>query len=137
MSAQSDPTQPTVLVFDDEEDLRDVMCRMLQRRGFTALSVAEPHDAVAVCKEYPGDIDVLLADLGMPDAVGLGVARDTRAVRPGIRVIYVSGLPKEAAVSRGLLQQTDTVVQKPFKGETLVAAVRECLEHAGAAADSR
>ncbi|GGJ82134.1 hypothetical protein GCM10010123_09850 [Pilimelia anulata] len=118
---------PTVLVFDDEDDLREVMCRMLERKGFTALPAGDPNDAVAVCKEHQGDIHVLLADLGMPDAIGLGVARDTRAVRPGIRVVYVSGLPKESAVSRGLLHDEDTVIQKPFTTDGLVAAVREIL----------
>jgi DNA-binding response OmpR family regulator len=125
-----------VLVFDDEEDLRDIMCRMLRRRGFTALSAGDPQEAVSACREHDGEIDVLLADLGMPDAVGVEVARETTALRPGLRVLYVTGLPKDAAVRQGIVDETATVVQKPFTTENLVNAVRAALRapagsHAG------
>jgi len=127
MSAPTLPPHPTVLVFDDEDDLRDVMCRMLERRGFTALATGDPADAVSVCRQHVGDIHVLLADLGMPEATGVGLAREATAVRPDLRVLYVSGLPKEAAVRQGIVDDGATVVQKPFTTDSLVAAVRGAL----------
>ncbi|HYN93396.1 MAG TPA: response regulator [Pilimelia sp.] len=127
MSAPVQPEQPTILVFDDEEDLRDVMCRMLERRGFTALSAGDPGSAVSVVRQHTGDIHVLLADLGMPDAIGVELAREATAVRPDMRVLYVSGLPKEAAVRQGILGDEATVVQKPFTTDSLVSAVRHAL----------
>jgi DNA-binding NtrC family response regulator len=125
------------LVFDDEDDLRDVMCRMLERRGFTTLPAPDPAAAVDVCRRHDGRIDVLLADLGMPDAIGVELARAVTAVRPEMRVLYVSGLPKEAAVRQGVVDPAATVVQKPFTTDGLVAAVRDALaaaegSHAGA-----
>ncbi|HEU5109570.1 MAG TPA: response regulator [Micromonosporaceae bacterium] len=117
----------TVLVFDDEEDLRDIMCRMLQRKGFNAMPAAEPADAVAVCREYDGEIDVLLADLGMPDAVGVDLAREATAIRPGLRVLYVTGLPKDAAVRQGIVDEGALVMQKPFTTDGLLSAVNEAL----------
>jgi DNA-binding NtrC family response regulator len=136
MSAPAPSRQHTVLVFDDEEDLRDVMCRMLERRGFTALPAGDPDDAVAVCRRHDGEIHVLLADLGMPGAIGVELAREALAVRPDMRVLYVSGLPKEAAVRQGIVDDAATVVQKPFTTEDLVTAVHEALSapsgsHAG------
>jgi DNA-binding response OmpR family regulator len=130
------PAQATVLVFDDEEDLLDVMCRMLERRGFAVLPVADAAEAVAVCRRHPGTIDVLLADLGMPEAIGVDLARQVTGARPEIRVLYVSGLPKEAAVRAGIVAEAAIVVQKPFTTDGLVAAVREALSasagsHAG------
>jgi DNA-binding NtrC family response regulator len=137
MAAPVLPQQPTVLVFDDEEDLRDVMCRMLERRGFTTLPAGDPDDAVSVCRRHEGEIHVLLADLGMPDGIGVGLAREAIAVRPDLRVLYVSGLPKELAVRQGIVDDHATVVQKPFTTDSLVAAVRDVLgapagSHAGA-----
>jgi DNA-binding response OmpR family regulator len=121
------PESPTVLVFDDEDDLRDVMCRMLERRGFATLAAASPDDAVSVCRTYAGRIDVLLADLGMPEAIGVQLALDATALLPGLRVLYVSGLPHEAAVRQGILAEEATVVQKPFTTDSLVAAVHGAL----------
>ena len=123
------PEHPTVLVFDDEDDLRDVMCRMLDRRGFATLAAARPDDAVSLCQTHPGEIHVLLADLGMPDAVGVRLAQEATAARPDMSVLYVSGLPKEAAVRQGLLTDEASVLQKPFTTDSLVTAVREALEH--------
>jgi DNA-binding NtrC family response regulator len=127
MSAPAVPQHPTVLVFDDEDDLRDVMCRMLERRGFTTLPTGDPAEAVSVCRRHEGEIHVLLADLGMPNAVGVDLAQQATAVRPDLRVLYVSGLPKEAAVGQGIVDDAATVVQKPFTTDSLVTAVREAL----------
>lgn len=127
MSAPTLPEQPTVLVFDDEEDLRDIMCRMLERRGFTTLPAGDPRDAVSVCRRHDGEIHLLLADLGMPDAIGVELAREATAVRPDLRVLYISGLPKESAVQQGIVDDDATVVQKPFTTESLVSAVRGAL----------
>lgn len=127
MSAPAPTQQPTVLVFDDEDDLRDIMCRMLERRGFTTLPTADPDDAVSVCRRHDGEIHLLLADLGMPDAIGVELAREVTAVRPGLRVLYISGLPKDVAVRQGIVDDEATVVQKPFTTESLVSAVRGAL----------
>ncbi|HWH00807.1 MAG TPA: response regulator [Pilimelia sp.] len=131
MSMTAMPPNATVLVFDDEDDLRDVMCRMLQRRGFQTLSSGTPEDAVAVCRQHQGDIHVLLADLGMPHAIGVGLARQACQIRPDLRVIYVSGLPHEAAVRQGIVDENAAVVQKPFTTDGLVAAVCQALDPTG------
>ena len=71
MSQASAPEKrPTVLVVDDEEDLRDIMRRMLERRGFTTLVAGDSKQAIAVCREHPGDIDILVTDLGLPGVSG-------------------------------------------------------------------
>jgi DNA-binding NtrC family response regulator len=128
MSAPVLPYHPTVLVFDDEEDLRDVMCRMLERQGFTALPAGDPQAAVSVCRRHEGEIHVLLADIGMPEGIGAELARRATAVRPDLRVLYVSGLPKESAVRQGIVDDDATVVQKPFTIDGLVSAVRAALD---------
>lgn len=127
MSAPAPPQRPTVLVFDDEDDLRDIMCRMLERRGFATLPAGDPDDAISVCRLHDGEIHLLLADLGMPDAIGVELARQATAVRPDLRVLYISGLPKEVAVRQGVVDDDVTVVQKPFTTDSLVSAVRGAL----------
>jgi DNA-binding NtrC family response regulator len=128
MSQAPEPeTRPTVLVVDDEEDLRDIMRRMLDRRGFATLTAGDSQEAIAVCREHPGEIDVLVTDLGLPGASGGELSRTATELRPGMRVVYISGLPKEMAVLEGLIDEQAVLVKKPFSTELLVSALREVL----------
>jgi DNA-binding response OmpR family regulator len=127
LDSPSFPFPATVLVVDDEDDLREAMRRMLDRRGFRTLVAAGPVEAESICEHYDGVIDVLLTDLGMPAASGGDLARTLTAMRPDLRVLFVSGLPKDVAVEKGLLQAADPLLQKPFTFEALVTAVRDRL----------
>jgi DNA-binding NtrC family response regulator len=128
MSQAPEPeTRPTVLVVDDEEDLRDIMRRMLERRGFLTITAGDSHQAIAICREHPGEIDVLVTDLGLPGASGGELSRTATELRPGMRVVYISGLPKEMAVLEGLIDEQAMLVKKPFSTELLVSALREVL----------
>lgn len=121
----SDPSDAIVLVVDDQEDLREAMCRMLERQGFRVLSARDAAEAEALCARHDEAIDVLLTDISLPASSGGDLARALTGVRPGLRVVYVSGLPKETAIERGLVRAEDHFVQKPFTSESLVRAVRQ------------
>jgi DNA-binding response OmpR family regulator len=121
-------TAPTVLVVDDEEDLREAIRRMLERRGFTTLTAAGPAEAETLCREHGGTIDLLLTDLTLPGGSGGDLARTATSMRPDLRVLFVSGLPKEVAVGRGLVAEEAAMVQKPFTSDRLAEAVRSALE---------
>jgi DNA-binding NtrC family response regulator len=116
--------RPTVLVVDDEEDLRDIMRRMLERRGFDTLIAGDSESAITVCSEHEGPIDVLVTDLGLPGASGGELSRAATAVRPDMAVVYISGLPKDIAVTKGLIGDDALLVKKPFTSELLVEALR-------------
>ena len=128
MSADPSPAErPTVLVVDDEEDLRDIMRRMLERRGFDTLTAGDSAQAIETCREYTGDIDVLVTDLGLPGVSGGELSRTATALRPAMGVVYISGLPKDIAVSKGLIESDALLVKKPFTSELLVEALRTVL----------
>jgi DNA-binding response OmpR family regulator len=116
--------RPTVLVVDDEEDLRDIMRRMLERRGFDTLVAADSEQAIAACRDHDGDIQVLITDLGLPGASGGELSRAATALRPGMGVVYISGLPKDIAVTKGLIGDDALLVKKPFTSEVLIEALR-------------
>jgi DNA-binding response OmpR family regulator len=123
-------TRPTVLVVDDEEDLRDIMRRMLERRGFATLTAGDSQQAITACREHPGEIDILVTDLGLPGVSGGELSRTATELRPEMRVVYISGLPKDMAVAEGLIGQDAMLVKKPFSTELLINALREVLaEH--------
>jgi DNA-binding response OmpR family regulator len=119
--------RPTVLVVDDEEDLRDIMRRMLERRGFATLVAGDVDQALRACRDHDGPIDVLVTDLNLPDTSGAELCRAVDVLRPGLHVIYISGLPKDIAVSKGLIDEDASLVKKPFTSETLVQALRSAL----------
>jgi CheY-like chemotaxis protein len=125
----SEPTtgRPTVLVVDDEEDLRDIMRRMLERKGFQALVAGDPTQAVDTCRQYEGDIDLLLTDLGLPGVSGGELARTASEIRPDMRVVYISGLPREIALDQGLIGSDARLIRKPFTSDALVETVRTAL----------
>ncbi|HEY0003036.1 MAG TPA: response regulator [Actinoplanes sp.] len=128
MSQPPEPeTRPTVLVVDDEEDLRDIIRRMLERRGFDTLVAGDPQQAITVCREHPGDIDILVTDLGLPGVSGGELSREATELRPGMRVVYISGLPKDLAVSDGLIDEDALLVKKPFGAESLIEALRSVI----------
>jgi DNA-binding response OmpR family regulator len=116
--------RPTVLVVDDEEDLRDIMKRMLERRGFDTLVAGDPEQALATCRDHAGDIDVLVTDLGLPGASGADLSRAAVALRPEMGVVYISGLPKDIAVTKGLIGDEALLVKKPFTSDLLIEALR-------------
>ena len=116
--------RPTVLVVDDEEDLRDIMQRMLERRGFDTLVAGDPEQALATCRDHAGDIDVLVTDLGLPGASGADLSRAAVALRPEMGVVYISGLPKDIAVTKGLIGDEALLVKKPFTSDLLIEALR-------------
>jgi DNA-binding response OmpR family regulator len=125
--AQLPSERPTVLVVDDEEDLRDIMRRMLERRGFNAIVAGDSVQAIATCREYPGDIDVLVTDLGLPGVSGGDLSRTAAGLRPAMRVVYISGLPKDIAISKGLIDADALLVKKPFTSELLIGALNTVL----------
>ena len=124
---ESSGERPTVLVVDDEEDLRDIMRRMLERRGFDTLVAGDLPEAVATCRDHAGDIDVLVTDLGLPGASGGELSRAASELRPGMGVLYISGLPKDIAVTKGLIADDALLVKKPFTSEVLVEALRTVI----------
>jgi CheY-like chemotaxis protein len=123
--------RPTVLVVDDEEDLRDIMRRMLERRGFSTLVAGDPESALAVCQDHAGDIDVLVTDLGLPGVSGGELSRSAKTLRPHMGVVYISGLPKDIAVTKGLIGEDALLVKKPFTSELLIEALRLVIDERG------
>lgn len=120
--------RPVVLVVDDEEDLRDIMRRMLERRGFNTLAAADADEALQLCREHPGAIDIVLTDLALPSLGGHQFAEAAAAFRPNVRTVFMSGLPREIAVAHGLITEDETLMKKPFSAEELIAALRALSE---------
>ena len=114
---------PTVLVVDDEHELRHLVGRILSEEQFDVLEAACGREATAIAASHPGTIHLLLTDIVMPGDDGLTVARQVRAIRPDIAVAYLSGYTDEALVP----DAPDLLLRKPFLPAALLAHVRAAL----------
>jgi PAS domain S-box-containing protein len=118
----------TILVVEDELALRELTCVLLQEAGYTVLESTGVEDAIATGKDSQRKIDLLLTDIVMPRLDGRELANQLVALRPNLRVLYMSGYTDDVIVHRGLLKQATVLVQKPFTKAKLLRKVRETLD---------
>jgi hypothetical protein len=118
----------TVLVVEDEELVLDVATRILTQHGYRVLAARSGAEAVTVIDAHEGPIDLLLTDVVMPGATGKEVAERVSAVRPAIRVLYMSGYPESVIASQGVIEPGIRLLSKPFKASDLLEHVRAVLD---------
>jgi PAS domain S-box-containing protein len=124
----------TVLVVEDEEGVRHLARLALTTVGYTVLEACCGPEAIALAERHPGPIHGLVTDLVMPKMSGREVAERLLAIRPDLKVLYVSGYTDEAVQHHGVLEPGKSFLHKPFNPVTLARKVREVLDGAEQAA---
>jgi CheY-like chemotaxis protein len=117
----------TVLVVEDEDGLRKLATKLLQRQGYTVLAAANAEEALRIFASRPS-IDVLLTDVVMPGASGPELTRQLLEQQPALKVIYMSGYTEEGIVNHGVLKPGIAFLHKPFTSQTLGQKIREVLD---------
>jgi PAS domain S-box-containing protein len=118
----------TILVVEDQDDLRRLVATVLRARGYRVLDAPDGRSALRVLAETAEKIDLLLTDVIMPDITGKEVADHAQKSRPGIRVVFMSGYPGEVIARKGILDRQVAYLAKPFSLEALTAKLREILD---------
>ena len=129
LEPESRPGSETILLVEDEDVVRDLTRRVLERQGYTVLACADGAEAIALAERDDRMIDLLLTDVVMPGLRGYEVARLVAASRPEIKILYMSGYAEEALVGRPALAAS-ALIEKPFAVDALARRVRETLEAA-------
>src|SRR6266545_510830 len=122
----------TVLVVEDDQQVRTVACDTLRRHGYLALEAGTPEKALSICVEHPGPIHLLLTDVVMPGMNGYELANQVIPLRPDVRVAYMSGYTRDFGSRDRTQGPTGAFIQKPFTPEALARKVREALDAAPA-----
>jgi two-component system, cell cycle sensor histidine kinase and response regulator CckA len=117
----------TILLVEDETQVRNLTRAILSRQGYRILTAASPADALAIVEAATGNIDLMLTDIVMPQMNGLELAEKIRSVRPSLKVLFMSGYTDNAAVNQGILSRDMPFIQKPFTAAALHKKVREVL----------
>jgi signal transduction histidine kinase len=120
------PGRETVLVVEDEDAVRQFAVESLRRHGYHVLQASSGEDALKVASSYDGTIDALVSDVVMPGIKGPELAARLRALRPGVRVLLMSGYAADV-VTPGDLKDA-SLVAKPFSPASLSRAVRSVLD---------
>jgi PAS domain S-box-containing protein len=118
----------TVLVVEDELAVLDLACRILKSAGYSVLTARNGLEALEIVRGHSGPIDLLLTDVVMPRIAGPELARQFHALRPGSRVLYMSGYTGETVGRQGVLPEGVQLVEKPFTPDVLTARVRKTLD---------
>ena len=120
----------TILVVEDQEEVRSVIRRMLEGRGYRVLVAAGGHEALRLGSELETSqtIDLLVTDVVMPLMSGREVALLLGPAFPKMRVLYLSGYTDESIVHHGMLEPGIAFLQKPFSAQALAGKVREALD---------
>jgi signal transduction histidine kinase/CheY-like chemotaxis protein len=117
----------TILVAEDEAGVRELACQFLRVKGYTVLEAKDGQEALEIAGRHSGTIHLILSDMVMPKMNGGELAGRLKAIRPGIRVAFMSGYSEFSRGDMGQDFPQAPVLQKPFSTASLVGIVREAL----------
>jgi CheY-like chemotaxis protein len=119
----------TILVVEDEQPVRELVCSLLQEHGYQILEAETGVNALEVWKQHKREIALLLTDVVMPDRLnGRELAELLWAEQPALKVIFTSGYSPDVVGKDWVLRRGFNYVQKPYHPRKLAKAVRECLD---------
>jgi CheY-like chemotaxis protein len=118
----------TILLAEDDDALRSLGRRILERCGYQVLQAADGEEALRHAREYAGEIDLLVSDVVMPHLGGRQLADSMLAVRPRMRVLFVSGYTDDEVLLHGVVHADVAMLQKPYSLVALAQMVRKVLD---------
>jgi signal transduction histidine kinase/CheY-like chemotaxis protein len=118
----------TILLVEDDPQVRSLTRTMLTSLGYRVLEAESADLALGITSGHEGPLDLLLTDIVMARMSGTDLARELKAARPGLRVLYMSGYTDGGVSNQGMLTAGTPFIQKPFTRATLSRTVREVLD---------
>lgn len=116
----------TVLVVEDDRDLRDIVCQTLEQQGFQVLQAGNGIQAVDVFKAHKDEIDLLITDVIMPEMAGTDLVKVIQKLSTSVKILMLSGYAEEMLSTYGV-QESAFLMEKPFTVRTLIDKVQDIL----------
>lgn len=126
--AQLPKGSATVLLAEDEETVRNLTTRVLERSGYRVVSVANAEEALELWPQWRADVDFLLTDVIMPGLNGLELFNRLKSDKPELRVLYITGYPDDVIADQGMSAGVH-LLEKPFSPNKLLYRIREIMSH--------
>jgi CheY-like chemotaxis protein len=121
------PRKQTVLLVEDEDMVRELMCEVLEREGYEVLACGHPAEGIEVSKRLGRQIDLLLTDVVMPGMNGREMADRIHTILPQLRVVFMSGYTEHALTQNGQVDPEVEYLQKPFTLQALTQKLDKVL----------
>ena len=121
----------TILVVEDEEKVRRIVVRALENYGYRLLQAGNGLEGLQQVKEYKETIHLLLTDTVMPKMNGKELAETLKKTKPDMKVLFMSGYPREVLSQQGRIDASINLIQKPFSNDALARRIREVLDQNG------
>ncbi len=118
----------TILVVEDQPAVLRLIESILTQRGYRVFTAGDPDEALKLCREHERRLDLLLTDMVMPVMSGRRLAEEARQLRPGLKVVYMSGYSDEMIREGTQSRVGSNLIQKPFTAELLLQKIRETLD---------
>ena len=118
----------TIVLVEDDRLVLGAVRAVLEAQGCNILPAGSAAEALHVCARHAGSIDLLLTDVVMPEMNGRELAEQITRLRPGIKVLYMTGYTEDQMLRAGLSADEVALVRKPFSITDLERRVRELLE---------
>jgi DNA-binding response OmpR family regulator len=118
----------TILVVDDDDTVRSLLREILRMKGYTVLDARFNSGALMMGGRHKEMIHLMVADLMMPGVNGRELGRRLESLRPGMKVLYISGYPKEFVFGQQLLEEGAEFLEKPLSPDALLHKIREMLD---------
>jgi CheY-like chemotaxis protein len=120
----------TILLVEDEAGVRALARKILTQVGYRVLDAADGAIALRIAASHVGEIDLVLTDVAMPNLGGRGMVEELRELSQDLRVLFMSGYPKQEVFPDKEIAKSTPYLQKPFTSETLLSEVRAALGYA-------
>lgn len=124
----------TILVVEDAESVRKLVCAMLASGGYRCLEAADGREALQLLEDRPQLFDLVLTDIVMPGMSGVELARHLNRIRPEMRVVFMSGYADDPLMDK--IEEGALLLSKPFTAAALLDAIRQSLNGSGGPATS-
>ena len=123
--ANPGPDRKTILLVDDEQAVRSIVLKILERANYQVLEAEDGADAIRIAEKHEGTIDLVVTDMFMPGMMGPDMVRKLLVVRPGIRALFMSGYADKDSTTG--VPEGANFLGKPFSSKELGKAVESAL----------